>query len=62
MSKNQGWVKAPVVAEHLGVSQSCVRKHVWKKTIPFLKIGGAVRFNLSEVEAHFRGDRPSCGG
>lgn len=38
------------VAEKLCVSQRTVRDWVYKKIIPFHKINGALRFNLTELD------------
>jgi|LSQX01.3.fsa_nt_gb excisionase family DNA binding protein len=39
------------IAELLGISEKTVRKYVWQKTIPYLKIGGHVRFDIDKIHA-----------
>jgi len=39
------------IAEILGISEKTVRKYVWQKTIPYLKIGGHVRFDIDKIHA-----------
>lgn len=38
------------VAEKMSLTESAIRKFVQQKTIPYLKVGAAVRFLPSEVE------------
>jgi excisionase family DNA binding protein len=42
------------VAERLGVGQRFVRRLVYERRIPFLKIGHYVRFDVGDVEAWIR--------
>jgi excisionase family DNA binding protein len=35
----------------LSISEKTVRKYVWQKTIPYLKIGGHVRFDIGKIHA-----------
>jgi excisionase family DNA binding protein len=42
------------VAEKTQISVGAVRKYVFYKTIPFLKLGGAIRFRPSEIEKWFK--------
>lgn len=37
------------VAEYLGLSQSAIRKWIRTGQIPFLKINGAIRFDMEEI-------------
>jgi excisionase family DNA binding protein len=39
------------IAEFLSISEKTVRKYVWQKTIPYLKIGGHVRFDIGKIHA-----------
>jgi excisionase family DNA binding protein len=39
------------IAELLDISEKTVRKYVWLKTIPYLKIGGHVRFDIDKIHA-----------
>jgi excisionase family DNA binding protein len=39
------------VAQLLNVAEKTVRKYVWQKTIPYLKIGGHVRFDIDKIHA-----------
>ena len=38
------------LAEKLSVSTHCVRKHVFEKTIPFIKLGGSIRFDPDDIQ------------
>lgn len=38
------------VAEYLSVSIRTVQDWVYKKTIPYRKVGRGVRFNIAEIE------------
>ena len=38
------------VAEKTRLSQSAIRKHVFNRTIPFIKIGAAIRFRPSDID------------
>lgn len=39
------------LADYLGLSESFVRKSVHARAIPFVKVGAAVRFRRSDVDA-----------
>ena len=39
------------VADLTRLTVSTIRKHVWKETMPFVKLGAAVRFRPAEIEA-----------
>ena len=45
------WVGVIEVAEHLGVSKSWVNKAVGHKVLPVKRVGRALRFRLSEIDA-----------
>ena len=47
---NDALVDISAVAERLCVSVSYVRARVFRREIPFYKIGAAVRFDLGEIE------------
>lgn len=38
------------LAKHYGVSRSTIERWMHDKVIPYVKIGGTIRFNLAEVE------------
>lgn len=38
------------VAAYLSVGERKVRQHIAEKTIPFAKVGGAIRFRRSEID------------
>lgn len=40
---------APAVAEHLGISQRHVKRLVADRRIPYVKVGGLVRFDPADV-------------
>jgi excisionase family DNA binding protein len=42
-------VKGDVVAKYLGIAGITIRKKVMHRQIPYYKIGGAVRFRMSEI-------------
>ena len=39
------------VAALLNIAEKTVRKYVWLKTIPYIKIGGHVRFDYNRLQA-----------
>jgi len=39
------------VAELLKIAEKTVRKYLWQKQIPYLKIGGHVRFEKTQILA-----------
>jgi len=45
------WLTIAEVADLTRLTVSTIRKHVWKETMPFVKLGAAVRFRLAEIEA-----------
>ena len=46
------------VAEFLRVSRSWVYLHTSNGELPYLRVGGLVRFDPEAVRAHARGDPP----
>lgn len=40
----------PAVAEHLGISERHVRRLVADRRIPYLKVGGLVRFDPADIQ------------
>jgi excisionase family DNA binding protein len=51
------YVTARDVAEHLGFSPGWVQDHFEAGKLPGYKIGGKLRFKMSEIEAHMQGLR-----
>ncbi|MDD3997141.1 MAG: helix-turn-helix domain-containing protein [Sphaerochaetaceae bacterium] len=49
--KNKQFLTVSDVAELLQVAEKTVRKYVWLRTIPYLKIGGHVRFDQEKIES-----------
>jgi excisionase family DNA binding protein len=49
-------------AEFLRVTERWVRRAVAERTIPFVKIGRYVRFELADLEAYKRTNRVPVGG
>ena len=45
------------VAEKMSLTEWAIRRYVQQKTIPYLKIGAAVRFLPSEVEEWIKANR-----
>ncbi len=39
------------VADLTRLKVSTIRKHVWKETMPFVKLGAALRFRQADIEA-----------
>ena len=38
------------VAEKMQLTEAAIRKFILQKTVPYIKIGGSIRFNPSEIE------------
>jgi excisionase family DNA binding protein len=51
VEKNDELMKTDGVARWLNVSESTVRKWVHYGFIPYIKLGGAVRFSKKDIEA-----------
>jgi excisionase family DNA binding protein len=51
VEKNDELMKTDGVARWLNVSESTVRKWVHYGFIPYIKLGGAVRFSRKDIEA-----------
>jgi excisionase family DNA binding protein len=47
-------VGARAAAAHLSISERQLRQMVSDRAVPFYKVGGSVRFKLSELESHAR--------
>jgi excisionase family DNA binding protein len=41
----------PQAAERLGVSVKCLRGWVWRRSIPYVKVGRAVRISDETIQA-----------
>jgi excisionase family DNA binding protein len=39
----------PQAAEHLGLSVKCLRTWIWKRKIPYVKVGRAVRISEDTI-------------
>ena len=48
--------KVADVAEYLGVSESWVYLHVSQGDLPYLRVGGLLRFQPADVERYARGE------
>ena len=46
-----GFVNKPLLAKHYRVSTRCIDNWMSHRLIPFTKIGGVVRFDISKVDA-----------
>ena len=57
VNEEKRYVNHVKVAEKFALSAATIRKLTHLKKIPFLKIGRAVRYDLNELEAHFRAQR-----
>jgi len=44
----------PEVAKYLQVSQDTVRGWIWKQTVPFVRVGGLIRFSKAEIDEWIR--------
>ena len=51
VEKNDELMKTDEVARWLSISESTVRKWVHYGFIPYIKLGGAVRFSRKDIEA-----------
>jgi excisionase family DNA binding protein len=50
----------PEAAERLGVSVKCLRGWVWRRTIPYVKVGRAVRISEQTIQEIIElGTRPA---
>lgn len=49
--ENKQYLTVKEVAVLLGIAEKTVRKYVWQKSIPYVKICGHVRFNQKRLEA-----------
>jgi len=54
MQKEDNYLTVKDVAKLLQLKEVTIRRMVWKKLIPFHKIGRSVRFLRSEIEKHTR--------
>lgn len=43
-------LKVPEVARYLNVAEQTLRQWVWRRRIPYLKLGKSVRFRRSELD------------
>jgi len=50
------------IAREIGMSTSWIYKAVSGRTIPFIRIGGKLRFNIDEVWSHLANHRPKKRG
>lgn len=57
MPTPEPYVDVKAVAEHLGSSESMVRRLAYQRKIPRYKVGRLLRFRLSEVEAYVQATR-----
>jgi excisionase family DNA binding protein len=51
------WLTLPEIAKHLKLSKETLYRMIYKKQIPFLKIGKCYRFKASEVDRYFLGEK-----
>lgn len=51
---DEPYVSIEEIAKHFAVTPPCVRGWIRKDQVPYLKVGGAIRFRKSEVEEYFR--------
>ena len=40
------------LAKYLNISEGSIRLKVFKKTIPFIRMGGSIRFRISDIEKY----------
>jgi excisionase family DNA binding protein len=52
--KSEPLVGARMAAAHLSISERQLRAMVSNQSVPFYRVGGSVRFKLSELESHAR--------
>lgn len=48
------FINAQELAEILGIKKECIYQMVYRRTIPFYKIGKCVRFRWSEIENNMK--------
>jgi excisionase family DNA binding protein len=53
----QRLIDAAGAAELLGTTERHVRELVYKRAIPFVKVGGALRFDLTDLDAWIASNR-----
>ncbi|MGR3220851.1 MAG: helix-turn-helix domain-containing protein [Candidatus Anammoxibacter sp.] len=51
-NENNGLLNVAEAAELLGVKESSIRQLVFKRRIPFVKIGARVRFKRNRLESY----------
>lgn len=52
---SQRYLRAAQAAEYTGLSIATIRAHVQKKSIPFIKKGGCVLFDIYELDEWIQG-------
>jgi excisionase family DNA binding protein len=57
VNQEKRYVNYIKAAQAFDLSPATIRKLTHKKAIPFLRVGRAVRYDLNELEAHFRAQR-----
>lgn len=55
--KAEPWLTLPEIAKHLKVSKETLYRMIYRKEIPFTRIGKVYRFKASAVDQHFGGPR-----
>jgi len=54
---NNGLWAMEDVAEYLHLKPATIQDKVFKRTIPFIKLGGAVRFRKEDIDAWIQGQK-----
>lgn len=49
MNSQKQWMTIPQVADYLGFSPGAVRRWVRRRVIPYDTIGGAIRFDMEQI-------------
>ncbi|MFY9401983.1 MAG: helix-turn-helix domain-containing protein [Candidatus Omnitrophota bacterium] len=44
------FVGIPFIAQYLDISQDTLRQWVWRREIPYFKVGRLVKFDIIEIE------------
>lgn len=53
-SSTNSFMTVGEIAQLLNVAEKTIRKYVWQRTIPYVKIGGHVRFDKLKIQEWIR--------
>jgi excisionase family DNA binding protein len=52
LNTRQGLLDVKAAAETLGISRHTLRSWIFRRRIPFVRLGGAIRFNQADLERY----------